>query len=203
GADVKEGSLRGDAEPAVYYVNGQMPSSGMTLFVRSTRTDIARQAIQVMREMDPLLPVTEVRTLEEAFGETVARERLNAVVSAAFAVSALLLASLGLYGLLAFSVAERTQEIGVRMALGARPAKVLGLVLANGFRLVSVGAAIGLIAALALSRFLETLLFGVTAHDPMTFATVAGLLALVSVVAVLIPAFRATTVNPIVALRKD
>jgi putative ABC transport system permease protein len=152
-ADVKEGSLRGDAEPAVYYVNGQLPSNGMTLFVRSGRTDVARQAIQVIREIDPLLPVTEVRMLEEAFGETVARERLNAIGSAAFAVSALLLAFLALYGLLGFTVAERTQEIGVRMALGAQPVAVLQLVLANGFRLVGVGAIIGLGGASALLRF--------------------------------------------------
>src|SRR5262249_51320958 len=130
-------------------------------------------------------------------------ERLNAVVSAAFGISALLLASLGLYGLLAFTVAERTQEIGVRMALGARPSGVLQLVVINGLRLVGTGAAIGLLAALGLSRLLQTLLFGITGHDPMTFAAVTGLLTLVSVLAVLIPAYRATMVNPIVALRKD
>jgi putative ABC transport system permease protein len=202
--DVKEGSLRNNAEPAVYYTNGQLASNGMTLFIRSSRgTGLAREAIQVIRELDPLLPVTEVRMLEEAFGDTVARERLNAVVSGAFAASALLLASLGLYGLLAFTVAERTREIGVRMALGAGPGAVLQLVLANGLRLVTLGAVIGSITAFGLARFLQGLLFGVTAYDPLTFAAVISLLMFVSVLAVWVPAYRATTVNPVVALRKD
>jgi len=202
--DVKEGSLRDESTPTVYYTNGQLASNGMTLFVRSSRgLELAREATQVIREIDPLLPVTEIQMLEQAFGESVARERLNAVVSVAFGISALLLASLGLYGLLAFTVAERTQEIGLRMALGARPSGVLQLVMINGLRLVGVGAAVGLLAAFALSRFLQTLLFGITGHDPMTFVAVAGLLTLVSALAVLIPAYRATMVNPIVALRKD
>ena len=176
----------------------------MTLFVRSSRgSQLAPEATQIIRDMDRNLPVIEVRMLEEAFAESVARDRLNALVSAAFAMSALLLASLGLYGLLAYSVEERTNEIGIRMALGARASEVVRMVVGEGLRLVCVGASFGLAAAFALSRLLESLLFGVTAHDPATFAGVAVLLAVVSALAALIPARHATMVNPLVALRKD
>jgi ABC-type antimicrobial peptide transport system permease subunit len=125
------------------------------------------------------------------------------VVSAAFSITALLLSSLGLYGLLAYTVTDRTSEIGIRMALGARSVEVLRMIMADGLRLVALGAGLGLTAAFALSRFLESLLFGVTTHDPATFAGVAALLAIVSAFAVVIPARRATMVNPMVALRKD
>ncbi len=202
--DVKEGTLRGTPEPTVFYNHRQLTYSGMTLFVRTTRgSELAHEAAQIVREMDKNLPLIEVRMLADAFAESLARERLNAVVSAAFALTALLLASLGLYGLLAYTVAERTSEIGIRMALGAQAFQVLHLVMGQGFRLVLIGASLGLIAAFAASRFLGSLLFGVTAHDPIAFASVSALLVLVSFVAVLIPARRATRVNPIAALRED
>jgi len=202
--DVKEGSLRGVAEPTVFYNHRPLPYPGMTLFVRTSRgAEMTREAAQIVRDMDRNLPVIEVRMLEDAFAASAARERLNAVVSGAFAICALLLASLGLYGLLAFTVAERTNEIGIRMALGARTPEVLRMIMGHGLRLVALGVALGLTVAFALSRFLEGLLFGVTAHDPKTYVGVAFLLVIVSVFAVLIPARRATQVNPLVALRKD
>jgi ABC-type antimicrobial peptide transport system permease subunit len=141
--------------------------------------------------------------LEEAFSESLGRERLNAVVSGAFAVCALLLASLGLYGLLAFSVAERMNEIGIRMALGAQASQVLRMVLEQGLRLVLLGASLGLVAAFATSRFVQSLLFGITVHDPATFVGVSALLVLVTVIAAFIPARRATQVNPLIALRDE
>jgi putative ABC transport system permease protein len=202
--DVKERSLRGSAEPTVFYNHRQLPGTGMTLFIRTSRgAEVIRQATQIVREFDRNLPVIEVRMLEDAFAQGAARERLNAIVSAAFAVCALVLASLGLYGLLAFTVAERTNEIGIRMALGAQASQVLRMVMIQGLRLVAVGAVLGLAAAFAVSRFLSSLLFGITSHDPATFAGVAGLLLAVSAAAVLIPARRATQINPVVALRKD
>jgi predicted permease len=202
--DVKDGSLRGTAEPTVFYSNGQLASPGMTLLVRSDRgAALATEAAEVIRRMDPNLAVTQVRMLEAAFADTVARERVTAVVSAAFGISALLLASLGLYGLLGYLVAERTSEIGIRMALGARAVEVLRMIAAHGFWLVAIGAVVGLGGALLLSRLVESLLFGVTGRDPVTFVGVAGLLVAVSMLAVLIPALRATRVDPLVALRNE
>ena len=141
--------------------------------------------------------------LTDFFAETVARDRLTAGVSAAFAISALLLASMGLYGLLAFTVAERTNEIGIRMALGARASQVLGMIVQNGYRLVLFGGLLGLAISLPASRLLKSLLFGITPYDPWTFITVIALLVLVTLVAVLIPALRAMRVNPMVALRSE
>jgi putative ABC transport system permease protein len=202
--NVKEGTLRGGPEPTVFYNHRKLTNGGMTLFVRSKRgPEIAREAAQIVREMDRNLPVVEVRMLDDAFADTLGPERLNAVVSAAFAVTALLLASLGLYGLLAYTVTERTNEIGIRMALGARPSQVLGMVTGDGIRLVLLGAGIGLIGAFAAARFLETLVFGVTTHDVLTFGGVTALLIAVSLIAVTIPARRAMQVNPIVALRDE
>jgi putative ABC transport system permease protein len=202
--DVKEGSLRGEPKPTVFYTYRQLLSPAMTLFVRSTRgADLAHDAEQVVRSIDPNVPVVEVRMLEDAFGESLARERLNAEVSGAFGVCALLLASLGLYGLLAFSVSERTNEIGIRMALGAGASQVLGMVLEEGLRLVLLGAALGLIAALAVSRFVQGLLFGITTHDPTTYVSVTALLLFIALVAALIPARRATKIDPLIALRDE
>jgi putative ABC transport system permease protein len=202
--DVKEGSLRGGPEPTVFYTYRQLLSPGMTLFLLSRRgAELAREAEQIVHEIDRNLPIVEVRMLEDAFSESLARERLDAVVSGAFAVCALLLSSLGLYGLLAFSVTERTNEIGIRMALGARASQVLRMILEEGLRLVLLGASLGLISAFAASRFLRSLLFGITAHDPATFMSVSVLLVLVTMIAAFIPARRATQVNPLTALRDE
>jgi putative ABC transport system permease protein len=202
--NVKEGSLRGVPEPTVFYNHRPLPYPGMTLFVRTTRgAEITREATQTIRDIDRNLPVTEVRMLEDAFADSAARERLNAVVSGAFAACALLLATLGLYGLLAFTVAERTNEIGIRLALGAQASRVLRMVMSQGLGLVAVGGVLGLVIAFAISRFLETLLFRVKAYDPVTFGAVAALLMIVSILAVLVPARRATRINPVVALRNE
>ena len=202
--NVKEGSLRGVAEPTVFYNYRPLPYPGMTLFVRTTRgAEVAREATQVVRDIDRNLPLVEVRMLEDAFADSAARERLNAVVSGAFSVCALLLATLGLYGLIAFTVAERTNEIGIRLALGAQASRVLGMVMKQGLALVALGGALGLAIAFGVSRFLETLLFGVKSYDPLTFGAVSVLLMLISLLAVLIPACRATRINPLVALRNE
>jgi predicted permease len=202
--DVKEGSLRGDPRPTVFYTYRQLLSPGMTLFVRSSRgTAVAREAEQIVRGIDPNVPVVEVRMLEDAFSDKLARERLNAVVSGAFAMCALVLASLGLYGLLAFSVSERTNEIGIRMALGARASQVLRIVMTQAFRMVTLGASVGLIVTFVVSRFVQGLLFGITAHDPATYTAVTALLLLVAAIAAFIPARRATQVSPLMALRDE
>jgi putative ABC transport system permease protein len=202
--DVKDQSLRGAPEPTVFYNHRQLTRPGMTLLIRSPRgAEITKEAIGVIREFDQNLPVIEVRMLADFFAATLAPERLNAVVSVVFATCALLLASIGFYGLLAFIVSERTSEIGIRMALGASAAQVLRMIVGQGTRLVLIGAALGLVAALLVSRFLQSLLFHVSAYDPATFAAVTALLFIVTLIAVLIPARRATLVNPIVALREE
>jgi putative ABC transport system permease protein len=202
--DVKDGSLRGAAEPTVFYSDARLPSPGMTLLIRAERgRALAQEAIAVIRGMDANVPVTQVRMLEDAFAETVARDRVNAVLSVAFGLCALLLASLGLYALLGHSVAERTNEIGIRMALGARAAMVLRMVVAHGIRVVALGAALGLGVAFLLSGFLESQLYGVSARDPATFTGVLAVVLLVSLVAMCMPAHRATRVDPMVALRND
>src|SRR5262249_31426930 len=156
--DVKEGTLRERSEPTVFYNERQLTAPGMTLFVRSARgSELAKEAGQIVRETDRNLPLIEVRMLPDFFAETLARDRLNAVVSAAFAVCALLLASVGLYGLLAFTVAERANEIGVRIALGARASQVLRMIMSQGLRLVLLGGVAGLIAAFGASRVLQSL----------------------------------------------
>jgi putative ABC transport system permease protein len=202
--DVKEGSLRGEPKPTVFYSYRQLLSPAMTLFIRSTRgAALASDAEQVVRSIDPNVPVVEVRMLEDAFSESLARERLNALVSGAFGACALLLASLGLYGLLAFSVSERTNEIGIRVALGARASQVLRMVLEQGLRLVLLGASLGLISAFAVSGLVQGLLFGITAHDPATYVSVTALLLFVAMIAALIPSRRATKIDPLIALRDE
>jgi putative ABC transport system permease protein len=205
--NVIEGSLRKGAEPTVFYEDGNNSAPGvtpgMTIFVRTSGVDVAKTAVQAIHEVDKNQPVTQVRMLEDVLGESVFRERLAAVVSSAFALTALLLAGLGLYGLLAYSVAERTKEIGIRMALGAKPAAVLRIIMTRGFRLISAGLLLGLAGATVVSRFIESLLFGVSIHDPLTFLVVPALLLAVGGVSAFIPAHRATRVDPMIALRQD
>jgi hypothetical protein len=202
--DVREGSVTSNAQPTVYSTHRWAQESAMTLFVRTGAPEaLAPHAIAALRALDPTLPVMDLRTLESAFGESVARERLNALVSDAFALSGLLLASLGLYGLLAFLVTERTKEIGIKIALGAQRGAVTRSVIFGGIRLVAVGATAGIIGSLLLSQWVAPLLFGVTPYDPATYAGVLALLAVVTAGASYLPARRAARVEPLVALRQE
>jgi putative ABC transport system permease protein len=203
-ADVREGSLRNQSTPTVFYNQRQLSYLGMTLFVRTSQpTAVAREAVRIINDLDANLAVTQVRSLAQAFGQSIARDRLNAIVSAAFAGTALFLASFGLYGLLAFLVAERTREIGIRMALGAEASTVLRMIMSYGLSLVILGGVSGLAGALIVARFIRALLFGVPPYDPATFSVVAVLLVLVTAAAALVPAHRATRVDPVVALRQE
>jgi len=175
----------------------------MTLYVRGAGSSLAREAVQAIHELDSNIAVTQVRPLRDAWGSSIVRERLNAVVTTAFAVTALLLASFGLYGLLAFLVAERTREIGIRMALGAQAGAVLRMVMNHGLSLVAGGAVVGLLGGLAVANYIQALLFGIPSYDPMTFAGVAVVVLFVSAIAAFVPAHRATRVDPLVALRQE
>jgi putative ABC transport system permease protein len=147
--------------------------------------------------------VFNVRTMEQAVAQSVAPRRFSMMLLTVFAVVALALASLGIYGLMSYVVAQSTREIGVRMALGAQARDVLKLVIGQGMTLALAGVAIGLVASLALARTMKTLLFGVSANDPITFAGIALLLASVALLACLIPARKATKVDPMIALRNE
>jgi putative ABC transport system permease protein len=157
----------------------------------------------IMRELDPAVPAFRVQTFDEVVSRSLWRQRLQGKVLGVFAALALTLASVGLYGVIAYAVAQRTRELGVRVALGATRRQVLGLVLGHGVRLTLVGVALGAVGALALSRVMTSLLYGVKPTDPVTFLVVPLALAAVAVLASYAPARRATKVDPLVAMRAE
>jgi len=202
--DIRSTTLNQES-PAIYYSAAARVWPLMDVVVRA---DGDPQALvpalrQKVHELDAQLPLANIRTMDEWLSNTAAQPRLNAQLLAVFAGVALLIAAIGIYGVLAYSVNQRTREIGLRMALGAPRSGVLRLVVGEGMLVGVVGIAIGLVAALALSATLASLLFGVPAHDPATFAGVAVVLMLVASVACVIPARRASRVDPLIALREE
>jgi len=157
----------------------------------------------VTREADSDLPAVKIKTVELRIRESLYTERLIAILSASFGVLATLLAAIGLYGVMAYTVARRTGEIGVRMALGAVPGDVLRLVLLGAVRLAAAGIVIGLAAALAAGRLIESQLFGIKASDPLIYAGAAAVLAAVALIAAGLPAWRAARINPVSALKYE
>jgi putative ABC transport system permease protein len=202
--DARQGALNLPPNPEIYFPNTQRAFGQQVSLVVRTNADPASLGDAVRRaaqSVNPDAPVFRVRTMREVIAGSIAQERFNTILMTLFAVVALLLAAIGLYGVMAYSVTQRTREIGIRVALGARRADVLRLVIRQGLRLVALGLALGLMAALALTRLMKKLLFEVSATDPVTFAGVALLLALVALLACWIPARRAANVDPMVALR--
>jgi len=156
-----------------------------------------------VQAIDPDQPIAAVKPMTDWVASSVAAPRYRTMLLALFAALAMILAATGIYGVMSYSVAQRTHEIGVRMALGARRADVLKLVVRQGMLLTIAGVIVGLLGAFALTRVMSSLLFGVTTKDPITFAAVAGLLIAVAFIACFVPARRATKVDPLVALRYE
>ena len=203
--DSKHMKLDAEVRPMSYWPYPELAGSSMTFVIR-TRGDaaaIAPAARNVIRQLDPKQPVADVSTMESLIGTSVARARFNTLLLTIFAIVALLLAAVGIYGVMAYSVAQRTREIGVRVALGARKRDVLGMVIRRGLTLALGGVAIGVVASLALTRLMETLLFNVSVTDPATFAVIVLLLMGVALLACYIPARRAAKVDPMVAFRYE
>ncbi|HEX5475837.1 MAG TPA: ABC transporter permease [Vicinamibacterales bacterium] len=210
-ADTHAGGLDSNPQPAMFIPQAQVPDLANALNVRlspmawvvRTRSEphALAQAIQEQLRQSTGLPVAQVRSMEDVVSLSTSRQRFNMWLMTVFGCSALLLAAIGIYGLMAYSVEQRTQEIGIRLALGAPAAQVKNMVVAQGMRLALVGVVIGFAAAFGLARVIAAFLFGVTARDPLVFAGVPVLLALVALVAVWLPARRASRVDPIIALR--
>jgi putative ABC transport system permease protein len=202
--DVKSQGLDEDVIPEVYSPWEQSPERSGTLVVRGTNVASLAPAIRgIARELDKLLPISNVRTIEDIVESSIAAPRTNTLLLALFAGIALTLAAIGIYGVMAYSVAQYTHEIGVRMALGAESRDIVNLVLKQGMLLALAGALIGLIASWGLTRLMENLLFGVGTTDPLTFILIPLLLILVALLACWLPARRATRVDPLVALRNQ
>jgi predicted permease len=206
--EVKMGSLdegTSNAESAIYAPAAQFAFNGSTLAVRTVPEprSLTRAVIGAIRAIDPEQPVLDIATLDEVVEESLGQRPLAMLLLATFALLALVLATVGIYSVLAYTVRQRVREIGIRMALGAPVKGVLGMIVVEGLKPTLIGVAIGLTLAAALVRVMATLLFGVSQHDPGTFSGVAAIMIAVGVVATLVPAYRATRVDPIVTLRSE
>jgi predicted permease len=203
--DSKYNGVDEDAQNFIYQPISQNYTPQATLHVRSAgdAASLAGAVRNAAREVDPSLSVFNVRTLEEQVSNSLQPLFMNVLMLAVFGGLALLLASIGLYGVASYSVSQRTREIGVRMALGAQPSSVLGLVLGHGMILVAAGLVIGLVAAYAAAGLMRSLVIGVSPHDPVTFISTAAVLGVIALLASYIPARRATRIDPLIALRTD
>jgi putative ABC transport system permease protein len=204
-ADVRHAALQAEPSPTVFLHNAQSPSYMESLVVRTAgdpRTAVSALRAEV-RAVDPEQGLLSVETMDAVVADSVARPRLQALLLGAFAVLALLMACLGLYGLLAYAVEQRRREVGVRVAIGATRGKILALVVGQGVRLTAIGLAIGLALALAASRTVATLLYGIRPTDPPVYLGVGALLLLVAAAASFLPARQALNVDPVAVLRED
>ncbi len=203
--NVKHSDLVSEFTPESYLPSAQIPFSSMTLVARSSQDphSIAKMVTGTVQSLDPDIPTYAWKTVEEYLDGTLSVPRFNTVLLALFAGLAMLLTAVGLYGVIAYSVAQRTHEIGIRMALGANPRDMMRLIVGQGIQLGLIGVGIGCAVAVGLTHFLSSLLFGVTATDPVSYAGVILLLFAVVVLACYVPARRAMRVDPMVALRHE
>ena len=203
--NVKSSGLAAESEPAYYVPSTQAPLPDMTILVRAQGDPAA--LVSALRgavwSIDPNQPIANVNTMEQIISDSIAQQRLSMVLMGLFGALALVLSAVGIYGLLSFAVTQRTQEMGIRLALGAQVSDVLALVLKQGMVLVLAGEVLGLAGAFALTRLISSLLFGVRPTDAMTFIAVGAVLALVALLACYFPARRATKVDPMIALRYE
>lgn len=203
--NIRQESITAEVTPEIYVPFAQMHVNGVTLLVR-TNSDplaLARSVRNEVLAIDNSQPVYDVKTLAQRVNDAVAVSRTLTVLFAAFALLALVLGAVGIYGIISYSVTQRTHEIGIRMALGAQAANVLSLIMKNGLTLVLTGIVIGVGSAVVLTRFLATLLFGIEPTDSVTFVVVSAMFFVIAMLAALIPAMRATRVDPLIALRDE
>jgi predicted permease len=209
--DVKQGGLDQPAGTELYFLNDQLPRlvgfsfTQMNLVLQSARPlDALAPAIRkAVREADPALPIIQMRTMEDVIGASVTRQRFLSLLLGIFAVVALTLAAIGTYGILSYMVTERQREIGIRMALGADNGQVMRMIMGQGLTIAAIGIGIGIAGAYGLSRLTASLLYGVSPSDPLTFATVAGVITVVATAACVVPTRRAMRVDPLEAIRAD
>jgi putative ABC transport system permease protein len=212
-ANIRSGGLDSEPQPQMWIPQAQVTDAANALNVGLrpmswvVRTQVPPQSLSrtIQEELRQAtgLPVSDVRSMDEVVALSVSRQRFNMWVMSVFGACALLLAAIGIYGLMAYSVEQRTQEIGIRLALGAQAAQVRGMVVRQGMLLALAGVVIGLAAAFGLARLITSFLFGVTATDPLVFAGVPLVLTGVALLAVWLPALRASRVDPLVALRYE
>lgn len=203
--NIRQESLTDEVASELYLPSAQMPMNSMTLFVRTSSDPLSLVAAvrSQVQSVDNNQPIYDVKTLAQRVSDATAVSRSVTVLFSAFALLALVLGSVGIYGIVSYAVTQRTQEIGIRMALGARAGDILQLILKHGLVLVLTGVVIGVAGALALTRFLATLLFGITPTDSLTFVVVSAIFFLIAMFASAIPARRATRVDPLIALRYE
>jgi putative ABC transport system permease protein len=203
--DVKTNGLNSPAPDEIYFPVRQLPRPGMAIVARTDGDPAALQAVlrSTVAAVDNDQPISFFATLESNVAQSLGVQRIVASLTTVFAALALVLSAIGLYSVLAYAVSQRTSEIGIRMALGAQPGQVVGLVMRDGLRLVTVGLVAGLAAAAGAARLIETLLFGVRPLDPIVYGGVAGVFTLVAGLACLVPSLRASRIDPLLALRAD
>src|SRR3989449_935750 len=208
--NVKHRALDGTEKPELYvpifqplFEGFRMPPMDLVVRTASDPVLFAPALREIVTALDRDQPISDIRTMDQRIGQSLASRRFNMLLLGLFAALALVLAAVGIYGVVAYTVTERTHEIGVRLALGAQPRDVLAMLVGQGMTLAAAGAAIGIVIAVALTRVMAGLLFGISPTDPATFGVITGVLALVALVACYLPARRANGVNPVTALRNE